>query len=182
MKTLVLYTSQTGSTKRYAEDIARRVYADIFPLKKFKMQKIDDYDCLIYGGWIDGGTIVGIDQFLGEWDYMSGKDVIIFSVGLSQPSPGGRKSIIDANLLDNYHLRYYQLQGNFDMSKLGFLYRKKIQFMLKNTPAKNGLPGGEELIDYFEENPQEVYDQAKVDRIVEVVQQIEVERLNKESK
>lgn len=181
MKTLVLYTSNTGSTKRYAEEIARRVYADIYPLKKFKMKNIDDYDCLIYGGWVDGGKIAGIDTFLGDWDYMSDKDVIIFSVGMSQPSPEGKKTIIDLNLLSMYHLRYYQLQGNFDLSKLGFWMRKKIEMMIKNTPEKNGMPGGNELLDYFREHPQEVYDQAKVDRIVEVVQKLEVEHVKKEA-
>lgn len=181
MKTLVLYSSNTGSTKAYAEEIARRTFADIYPIKKFKMKNIDQYDCLIYGGWIDAGKITGIDEFLGDWDYMSDKDVIVFSVGMSYPSPEGKKTIIDLNLLNLYHLRYYQLQGNFDLSKLGFWMRKKIELMIKNTPPRNGQPGNEELLAYYQENPQEVYDQAKVDRIVQVVQSLEVEHLKKEA-
>jgi flavodoxin len=33
MKTLILYTSKTGNTKTYAEDIAKQVNADVAPLK-----------------------------------------------------------------------------------------------------------------------------------------------------
>ena len=42
MKTIVIYTSQTGFTKRYAEWIAERMNGDILELKDAK-KKADSY-------------------------------------------------------------------------------------------------------------------------------------------
>ena len=64
MKTLVLYQSKTGNTEKYANDIAKRVNADIFPLKRFKAKKLSEYDTIVFGGWVKGGKIQGIDEFL----------------------------------------------------------------------------------------------------------------------
>ena len=83
MKTLVLYQSKTGNTEKYANDIAKRVNADIFPLKRFKAKKLSEYDTIVFGGWVKGGKIQGIDEFLSNWELMKEKDVIVFSVGMS---------------------------------------------------------------------------------------------------
>ena len=53
MRTLIVYESQSGSTKKYAEDIAKAVSADLLPLKKFKAKIIPDYDCIVFGGWVE---------------------------------------------------------------------------------------------------------------------------------
>ena len=50
MRTLILYTSKTGSTKKYAEDIAHAVNGDVFPLKKYKWKDVGDYDSIVFGG------------------------------------------------------------------------------------------------------------------------------------
>ena len=42
MKTLVIYTSQTGFTKRYAEWISEELNADIYDLKDVK-KKTNDF-------------------------------------------------------------------------------------------------------------------------------------------
>ena len=56
MKTIVLYTSKTGNTAKYAEEIASQVGADVKPLKKFRWKKeLKDYDCIVFGGWVMGG-------------------------------------------------------------------------------------------------------------------------------
>ena len=129
MKTLIVYCSSTGSTKKYAEEIANSTHADLLPIKKFKKKLIKDYDTIVFGGWVMGGKIKGIDEFLVNWDYMSEKNVIVFSVGMSFPSKQGRDELISSNLLDMYHLRYYMLRGNFEYQKLKFPYK----FLFSNS-------------------------------------------------
>ena len=82
MRTLVLYKSNTGCTKEYAEKIAKAFQTEAVPLKKGKFKKInfEDYDTIVFGGWILGSQIQGIDDFLGRWDEMSEKNVIVFAV------------------------------------------------------------------------------------------------------
>ena len=120
MKTLILYTSKTGNTKAYAEDIGRQVSATVAPLKGFRAKKMLDYDTIVFGGWVQGGTIKGLDKFLSNYKSIEKKNVIVFSVGMSIPSSDARSLMIEQNLLDMYHVRYYQFRGSFDMKKLHF--------------------------------------------------------------
>ena len=67
MKVLVIYSSKTGFTKRYAERIADDTNAMLLPVKEAKSKSDDffnEYDAIIYGGWIMAGRVDGADWFL----------------------------------------------------------------------------------------------------------------------
>ncbi len=52
MKTLVVYTSQTGFTKKYAQWMAERMDADLFDLKDVQKNadsSFDEYESIVYG-------------------------------------------------------------------------------------------------------------------------------------
>ena len=85
MQSIVLYVSQVGSTKKYAEDIAKTISAEVMPLKKFKWKNLSNYNLIIFGGWVMGGKIKGLDDFLSHYDDMSDKNVMIVSSGMSIP-------------------------------------------------------------------------------------------------
>ena len=172
MKTLVLYTSNTGSTQRYAENLASALNADCFPLKKFKWKKIDEYGLIIYGGWVQGGKIKGVSDFLAHYDDLETKNVIIFSSGMVVPSKEGRAVIIDSNILDVYHVRYYQLRGSFDLRKLNFLQRAMIKMyfqQIENDPNAN--VGYKNLLEFLDE-PLDCYDREGVDKILAISRKI----------
>ena len=176
MKTLVLYQSKTGNTEKYAQDIAKRVAADIFPLKRFKTKKLADYDTIVFGGWVKAGKIQGIDEFLSNWNLMKDKDVIIFSVGMSMTSKETRAQMIDTNVLYDYHMRYYQFRGSFDFNKLGpiekFLMKKAVGQIASNPD----LNADQAALAGILENPIEFYDQEKVDRVVSVIEGLALEK------
>ena len=176
MKTLVLYQSKTGNTEKYAQDIAKRVAADIFPLKRFKAKKLADYDTIVFGGWVKAGKIQGIDEFLSNWNLMKDKDVIIFSVGMSMTSKETRAQMIDTNVLYDYHMRYYQFRGSFDFNKLGpiekFLMKKAVGQIASNPD----LNADQAALAGILENPIEFYDQEKVDRVVSVIEGLTLEK------
>ena len=61
MKTLVVYTSQTGFTKRYAQWLTERMNADIFELKDVQKRGnsfFDGYEAIVYAGWCMAGKVV----------------------------------------------------------------------------------------------------------------------------
>jgi len=66
MKTLIVYASQTGFTKKYAEWISEKLDADLWTADELK-KKPDDcfspYDEVIYGGWASMGKVVKSDIF-----------------------------------------------------------------------------------------------------------------------
>ena len=172
MRTLVLYTSAVGSTKKYAEDIASSVNGDVFPLKKFKWKNISSYDTVVYGGWVMGSRIQGIDDFLSHYEEMEKKNVLIFSCGMGFVSPEARDNLITTNVLDIYHVRFYQLRGSFDYSKLHFPYNLLINTSMKamkNDPDTAAQLG---VIEELKKHPLEFYDQQGIDKIIGVLHRL----------
>ena len=172
MRTLILYTSKTGNTKKYAEDIAQAVNGDVFPLKKYKWKDVGDYDSIVFGGWVMGGKIQGIDDFLSHYDEISDKNILVFSSGMGFVTSESRDRLISGNVLDIYHIRYYQLRGSFDYSKLHFPYNFMINTSL--TALRKDPDSAQDLsmVENLKETPLEFYDQQGVDRIISVLHRL----------
>jgi menaquinone-dependent protoporphyrinogen IX oxidase len=174
MKTLIIYKSKTGNTKAYAEDIAKKIGGEVIPLKNFKASKAKDYDTIVFGGWVLGGTIQGLNKFLEHYNDFKDKNLIVFSVGLSVPTQEGRSILIEQNLLDMYHIRFYQLRGSFDMKKLHFPYNFMIRSSIKMMTANPDASTDVESLKSLKNNPVEVYDSEKIQKIVIVINSLSV--------
>lgn len=83
MKAVVIYTSQTGFTKRYAEWLAEAADADCLELSDAKEKELSAYDAIIFGGWARAGGISGLDWFKGKLDRWASKRLAVFCVGAS---------------------------------------------------------------------------------------------------
>ena len=81
MKTAVIYNSQTGFTKKYAEWISEAVGADCFEFGIAKKQNFDIYDAIVFGGWACAGRISKISWFKSNIDKWSDKILIAFCTG-----------------------------------------------------------------------------------------------------
>ena len=172
MRTLILYTSKTGNTKKYAEDIAQAVNGDVFPLKKYKWKDVGDYDSIVFGGWVMGGKIQGIDDFLSHYDEISDKNILVFSSGMGFVTLESRDRLISGNVLDIYHIRYYQLRGSFDYSKLHFPYNFMINTSLRALRKDPDSAQDLSMVENLKETPLEFYDQQGIDRIISVLHRL----------
>lgn len=83
MKTIVIYNSQTGFTKRYAEWIAEATGADCFKLSVAKKKDLAAYETIIFGGWACAGGIRKLSWFKSKMDQWQDKKLIAFCVGAS---------------------------------------------------------------------------------------------------
>lgn len=180
MKTLVIFESKYGSAEKYATDIAKRVDGDLCPFKKVKWKNIHDYDIIVFGSYIRGGKIQKIDDFLQHWEEMKDKAVLLFATGMGMANKESRENLIQTNVLGDYHLRFYQFRGSFDFSKLNFMDRLMFAQSLKFMEAHPELAGGNpQDISWVKDNPIEVYDNEKVDRVVNVIQEIKLGEASK---
>ena len=176
MRTIVLYETKHGSTETYAKDIAKAVGADVMPLKNFKFKDIKNYDTIVFGGWVRGNIIRGVDAFLTNWEKMKEKNVIIFSVGLSLPNKEMRDALISSNLLDLYHLRFYQLQGNFDFQKLGPLEKMLIKTSIgRMENDENFDDAHKSQFSMLLNTPLNIYDHEGVEKVIRVLNKISAE-------
>lgn len=83
MKTIIIYNSQTGFTKRYAEWIAEAAEADWIELSAAKKKDLTAYEAIVFGSWACAGSISKISWFKGNIDKWAGKKLIVFCVGAS---------------------------------------------------------------------------------------------------
>ena len=83
MNTIVIYQSQTGFTKQYAQWIAKAAGADCLAFSEAKKKNLDSYDAIVFGGWACAGSISKISWFKSNMDKWDGKKRIAFCVGAS---------------------------------------------------------------------------------------------------
>ena len=84
MKTIIVYSSQTGFTERYAKWLSEELSADAITLAEAKKQSdqyFEDADAIIYGGWAMGGKVVNSEWFTPRIPQWKGKKLALFCVG-----------------------------------------------------------------------------------------------------
>ena len=59
MKTLVVYRSHYGSTRRYAQWLAQALDADAAEERQADARLVQNYECVIFGGGLYAGSIAG---------------------------------------------------------------------------------------------------------------------------
>lgn len=94
MKTIVIYNSQTGFTKRYAEWIAEAAGAECADLKTAEKQELSAYDAIVFGSWACAGGVSKLSWFKNAVRRLEGKKLIAYCVGASpMESPEVEKSL-----------------------------------------------------------------------------------------
>ena len=83
MKTIVIYNSQTGFTKRYSQWIAEKANADCLEYSEAKKANLDSYDAIVFGGWAMAGSISKLKWFKKNISRWSDKKLAVFCVGAS---------------------------------------------------------------------------------------------------
>ncbi len=119
MKGIVLYTSKTGFTKRYAEWIAQALGCEATPYDSGI--RLEDYDTVIYGGGFHAGMIGGLKAFLGRLPRLEGKRVVVFATGATPEDAPDAKKAMRQNFTDAQWnaVRAFYLQSGLCYEKMG---------------------------------------------------------------
>lgn len=138
-KIAVIYKSKYGSTKRYAGWIALKLGADLYELSDIRTKDLENYDTIIYGGPLYVGKIKGINFITNNYDKISNKNLIVFTVGMESDSEESRRKIIKNNLENDLidKIDLYHFKGAFNYKQLGIIDKVMMKFMKKNIESKN---------------------------------------------
>ena len=123
MKTLIIYTSQTGFTKRYAEWIAEKMSGELLDLRDARKKSADyfkDFDAICYGGWAMAGNLVKGKWFLEKAFDWQDKRLAMFCVGGS-PNDNPDVDAFLQNALTEEQKKYIKIfycQGGFNYEKM----------------------------------------------------------------
>lgn len=148
MKTIVIYNSQTGFTKRYAEWIAKAAGADCLELSAAKKKDLAAYEAIIFGGWACAGSIRKISWFKGNIDKWADKKLIAFCVG---GSPIDNPEI-DIALKRNFSkpeqkkVKTFYCPGGFNYEKMSAPYKLMMKMFVKALKAKKDKTEAEQIM------------------------------------
>ena len=125
MKTLIIYGSQYGSTKRYAKHLSETTGIEAVNYKKAK--GVDSFDRIIFMGGLYAGGVLGLKKTVGKM--AENQELIIVTVGVTNPNEAEyfseiRKNIkakIPANLYNEKKI--FHLRGAIDYSQLNMKHR-----------------------------------------------------------
>lgn len=134
MKTAVIFSSETGFTKKYAQWIADELNCDIFEFGSDTAQKFNDYERIIYGGSIAASHIAKLNKI----NPLKNKSTIIFAVGLTEMGDKYKGTLIQKNKLND--TPFFYLRGGVNYNKLGFVKKsllKKITGLKDNADFSN---------------------------------------------
>ncbi|MDE7404178.1 MAG: flavodoxin domain-containing protein [Lachnospiraceae bacterium] len=138
MKTMVIYNSQTGFTKRYAEWIAEATGADCLELSAAKKENMAAYDAIIFGSWACAGGISKLSWFKGNIDKWSDKKLIAFCVGggpIDNPEiePTLKKNFKESELKK---VSVFYCPGGFNYEKMSAPSKLMMKMFIKTLKAK----------------------------------------------
>lgn len=139
MKTIVVYKSSTGFTKQYAQWIAEKCNCLATDIKKLDMKELNQYDKIIYGGWIMGNMIMGLGKLKNE----NIDKLVVFAVGSSTESEELKSTIREVNQLGN--IPFFYFEGGFHFEKLSFPVKMMLKALKKSIAKKENKTEQEEM-------------------------------------
>lgn len=122
MKSVVIYKSKTGFTKKYAEWISEELSSDIYDLTK-DTPSLTCYDIVIYGGGLYAVGINGVKWLLKNMHMLKDKKVVVFATGVSPLREGMLEEITNNNFTSEQQklIRFFYLRGGFNYKNLRFI-------------------------------------------------------------
>lgn len=149
MKVIVIYNSQTGFTKRYAQWIAEATGADCFELAEAKKKNMSTYEAIIFGGWACAGGISKLSWFKSNIDKWADKKLIAFCVGGSpfdspEIEPALKQNFKESELKK---VSVFYCPGGFRYEKMSAPSKLMMKMFIKALKAKkNKTEADEEMI------------------------------------
>ncbi len=131
MKTIVLYRSTTGFTKKYAQWIAEALSADITDAAGAGKSAFAGYDGVIFGGCVHADKILGADLIKKNLDLLKGKKTAVFAVGATEARDDIVRRVRDASFTPDQlkQLAFFYLRGGFDYGRVHGLNKIMLAMM-----------------------------------------------------
>jgi menaquinone-dependent protoporphyrinogen IX oxidase len=171
MKTVVIYKSKTGFTRKYADWIAEELSADIFEFEKVTADMLADYNTVIYGGGLYAVSINGIKLILENLDKLKDKRIIVFATGASPAREETSDEIRNKNFTTEQQKRihFFYMRGGFDYSKLKAFDRMLMTLLKWKIKGKKELTEDEKGMLAIYDKPVDFTRKDNINKVVDCV-------------
>jgi menaquinone-dependent protoporphyrinogen IX oxidase len=139
MKTIVIYKSNSGFVKKYADIISSELKCDVAEVSSTNISEILKYDVIIFGGGLYAVGINGISLIKKNIDKLKDKKVVVFASGASPYRKEVCDEVIDKNFekANQKNIKFFYLRGGFDFDKLKFKHKLVMKLMKKQLEKKD---------------------------------------------
>ncbi len=172
MKSIIIYSSNYGTKKKYADKLSKRTNIQSISFKEIK--EINDYDNIIYLGGIYAGGILGMSKTLRNLNNISSKNIILITVGLADPNDEENINNIRDNIKKQLKsevfkkAKIFHLRGGIDYSKLNFAHKTMMNLlynMVKKLPEEKKSAEDRAMIETYNKKV-EFVDFSSLDNII----------------
>ncbi|MBR3932767.1 MAG: flavodoxin [Clostridia bacterium] len=150
MSAIVVYKSKYGSTKTYAQWIAKELGCDAKDAKEINSDALQDYDTIIYGGGLYAEVIAGVSLVTKNIDKLTGKKIIVFSTGLTPQDCREYydKMVWEKNFKPEVRdkVKMFNFPGKMIVSELSLVHRTAIKTLKKIMSGKKNPTEMEKLL------------------------------------
>lgn len=147
MKILVTYKSKTEFTRKYAEMIAKEADACLMDFKELSVEKMSEFDVVVYGGGLYAGMINGLKKAKVMFEKSSAAKFIVFATGGTPNKATKEIAEVWKNNLSAEELQampHFYMQGGICYEKMSLLNRTIMKMMSKILDKKKNKDSEEE--------------------------------------
>ncbi len=140
MKSIVIYNSSTGFTKKYAEWISEEAGCECVNFKKGSKMDLSGYDAVVFGSWSMAGGFTKLAWFKKKMPSLAaaGKKLLVFAVGAS-PVENPEVDVALRNAFTDEErkiAKIFYCQGGLDYDKMGWFSKKMLKMFAKMIASK----------------------------------------------
>lgn len=172
MKTLIIYTSQTGFTKKYADWLAQKTGGDLLDLKDAQKKNdafFEDYEAIVYGGWVMAASVVKVKWFLNRAASWKGKKLAIYCVGGS-PNDNPDVEVMLKNMLTDEqreYIRAFYCQGGFNYERMNAPSRLVMKMFVSALKKKKDPTEEEKIMTEMVAKSYDISDEKYLEPVIE---------------
>ena len=127
MVSAIIYNSQTGSCKRYAQNLSAALHLPVYPQSACPARPGAE---VIFVSWALAGKAVGLKHILADYDLAG-----LVQVGMSPVYPGSEAAVRKANSL-GAGIKVFCRQGAFHMDKLPLPFKLIMKLKCREIAGK----------------------------------------------
>jgi menaquinone-dependent protoporphyrinogen IX oxidase len=171
MSTIVIYKSDTGFTEKYGKWIGEALDCSTVKFNPKTGFDASEYDTVIFGGNVFGGTINGWDAFKNA-NCFEGKKVFLYACGATAMNQSEVIQRIKNTALTEEmqkSIEFYYFEGGINFEKMFFLFRWMLKLMAKGLAKKENATDEEiqmaEALGKSHDSTNKIYIQPLVDSV-----------------
>jgi menaquinone-dependent protoporphyrinogen IX oxidase len=168
-KALVVYSTISGFTKKYAEWIAGDLGTTAVRLPDLDIAAARQCDIVVYGGNLHAVGINGLKKFKRIAQSLENKTIVVFACGASPGRQEDIDKVLRHNFTDQERGRYafFYLRGGFDINKLNFFNRLLMRLMKRMLARKKNRTADEQGMLEAIDNPVDYTQKENVSELVD---------------